>query len=626
MNVRRPPGGGRLFWAVAAFLAVALPLGFFALRSRGVTAVKKIDDTEIEGVNLTYYDFDRNNRKKLEIQCRESQKQGDDRLRMKGVKVTIFDTEKQKDDIQVTAEAGTFSNNFHDFFIQGKARIFSSDFSLFSPNFNLKDRDILTSKERVRFKLENAHGEAASGLRYYINHKVLKLFGCDGVWIREGLPFDFRCRVFWVFKKKNLVILDGDAELAGNHSTLRSGWISMQFTDDFVTLQTTNAVGKSFFHHKANAGLETEQEREITANIIKMQNDPEGRPQLLQAHGQGRVVLIDPASKGQLESDEIEIQLNAETQNLEMVRVLQPGSLSNRGKENVGISADSLQADFDKQGRLSRVHAQGKCRFSTDDFSGSSASLDHDALNSLIQIVGEEASITSKKNTFSSSSFSLNTKLKKLRSDKGIKATLIPGKKSVLLQAKPVFVTSAALETSDKGNVALFKGKVRLFQEEVLLQAEELLFDILGGKMTCRGGADLKFMIDGELVLLHGAAIDVDPQGEKMIIDGEAWLRQGENTLSAQMIELAFNRGEKLENITASGNAAFSRKDLAGKAQLLNWQYAKKTIWFKKSAEITRKGAGTTRGQELRFDMESNRITVTGSDDRSQTTINEERP
>jgi lipopolysaccharide transport protein LptA len=626
MNGRRPPRGRRLFWTVVAFLAVASLLAFFLLRSRGGAGARKIEDPEIEGVDLTYYDFDRNNRKKLEIQCRESQKQGDDRLRMKGVKVTIFDTEKQKDDLHVTAEAGTFSNNFHDFFIQGKARIFSSDFSLFSPSFNLKDRDILTSREKVRFTLETAHGEAASGLCYYINHKVLKLFDCDGVWVRDELPYDFRCRFFWVFKKKNSVILKGDAELAGNHSTLRSGSISMQFTDGFDSLQTTNAIGKSYFHHQANAGLETEQEREISANVIKMQNDAQGRPQLIHANGKARIVLIDPASQGQLESDEIEIQLNAETQNLEMVRVLQPGSLSTRGKENVVIGADSLQAVYDKQGQLSRVRAEGKCQFATDDFTGSAASLDHDAANSLIQIVGDEASITSKKNTFSSSSFSLNTKLKKLGSEKGVKATLVPGKKSILLQARPVFVTSAALETSDKGNASLFKGKVRLFQDQVLLQAEELLFDSLGGKMACRGGADLKFVDEGELVMLHGTAIDVDPEGTKMVIEGQAQLRQGENTLSAQTIELAFNRSEKLENITASGDAAFSRKDLSGKAQRVHWQYAKKTIWFRKSAEITRKGAGTTRGQELRFDMESNRITVTGSDDRSQTTIGKERP
>jgi lipopolysaccharide export system protein LptA len=71
---------------------------------------------------------------------------------------------------------------------------------------------------------------------------------------------------------------------------------------------------------------------------------------------------------------------------------------------------------------------------------------------------------------------------------------------------------------------------------------------------------------------------------------------------------------------------AFSKKDLTGKAQLLHWQYALKTILFKNSAEITRKGSGTTRGQELRFDLDSNEITVSGAADRSETTIRQDRP
>ncbi len=625
MNRRRQRRGSRLFWGGAVILtAVLLLLTFFSLRSQKGSSAKKNISAEIEDVGLKRYDFDRDNRKKLEIQSRESQKKGDDQLLMKGVTATIFDPEKREDDLHVTSAAGTVSNNFYDFFIQGQARIFSSSFSLSSPNFNLKDRDILTSKEKVSFKLKNASGQAADGLRYFISNKVLKLFGCDGVWVRDQLPYDFHCRVFWVFKKKNLMILEGNAEVVGSNSTVRSGWISMQFTEDFATLQTTNAIGNSYFHNQTMADGEPEREREISASTIKMQNDTEGRLQLIQAHGKGRITLSDPTSKGQMESNEIEILLNAETQSLENVRALQRGSLTSRGKENVGISADSMQAFYDKQGRLSRVRAEGNCEFATDDFSGRAAALDHDALHSLIQISGEEVAITCKKNNFSSSSFTLNTKLKKLESDKGVKATLIPDKKSVLLQAKPVFITATAMQTSEKGNVTLFKRKVKLFQDAVELQAGELLFNNTSNKMTCSGGVDLKFMDESEWVLLHGTTIDVDPQGKKIVIAGEARLQQGENSLTAQTIELAFNSRDKLENISASDEAAFNKKDLTSKAQHIRWQYTKKTIWFKKSAEITRKGSGTTRGQELRFDMKSNQITVTGTEDRSQTTIGKE--
>ncbi len=116
------------------------------------------------------------------------------------------------------------------------------------------------------------------------------------------------------------------------------------------------------------------------------------------------------------------------------------------------------------------------------------------------------------------------------------------------------------------------------------------------------------------------------PAASKIVIEGEARLQQGPNTLAARRIELAFGRDDKLENIDAVDQVAFSKGEITGKAQLLHWQYARKTILFRKNAEITRQGAGTTRGQELRFDLDSNEISVSGAGDRSETTIRRERP
>ena len=112
--------------AVALLILVAVI--FYFLRYRKGTTSPKIVNTAIDGVNLTYLDFDKNNQKKLEIKCRESQKQSDDRLLMKKITATIFKTDKLEKDIQVTAESGIVSNNFYNFDIRDHARIFSSDF------------------------------------------------------------------------------------------------------------------------------------------------------------------------------------------------------------------------------------------------------------------------------------------------------------------------------------------------------------------------------------------------------------------------------------------------------------------------------------------------------------------
>lgn len=607
-------------------ILAVLVLLFFFLRPRNGKAARKIVDTEIEGINLTYYDFDKNNQKKLEIKCRESQKKNDDRLLMKGITATIFKTDKLDKDIHITAKAGTASNNFYDFHIHDQARIFSSDFSLSSQSFLLKDLDILSSQESVDFKLKNVSGQARRGLEYFINQKMLKLYDSQGVWIRAGRPYDFRSRVFFVIQKKNLLILEKNAELVGSGATVRSDWISLQFEDDYANLQSAEAIGNSYFRSSAGQESGQEQSREISANLIKMLYDPQGRLQQLQVHGNGLIVLADEAGEGRMQSEAVEISLNAETQTLEKMRTLSRGTLTSQGRDNMTIKADSLGAVYGKDGVLARIQAEGRCEFATDDFSGTAARLDYDASNSRIDIFGKDAAITSKKNVFNSSQFLIQTKLRKLSSEKGVKATLIPEKKNVLLRAKPVFVNASGMEISEKGNVTLFKGKVKLFQEEIELQAGELLFETKSNRISCRGNANLKFLADNEQVVLHGETIVFHADGLKIVLEGEARMQQAENMVSARKIELAFNRNDRLENITAADQVAFNKKNLSGKAQFLNWFYTKKTILFKNSAEITKKEAGTTRGQELLFDLSNNEITVSSADDRSETVIHQDAP
>jgi hypothetical protein len=198
------PGRKKTWFSFLAgvLILTLLVLLFFFLRSRNGKTAKKIVDTEIAGVNLTYYDFDKNNQKKLEIKCRESQKKNDDQLLMKEITATIFKTDKLDKDIHITAKAGIASNNFYNFHIQDQARIFSSDFSLSSQSFLLKDLDILSSQESVDFKLKNVSGRAGRGLEYFINQKMLKLYVSKGVWIREGRPYDFSSGVLMSFKKR----------------------------------------------------------------------------------------------------------------------------------------------------------------------------------------------------------------------------------------------------------------------------------------------------------------------------------------------------------------------------------------------------------------------------------------
>jgi lipopolysaccharide export system protein LptA len=608
--------------AVALLILVAVI--FYFLRYRKGTTSPKIVNTAIDGVNLTYLDFDKNNQKKLEIKCRESQKQSDDRLLMKKITATIFKTDKLEKDIQVTAESGIVSNNFYNFDIRDHARIFSSDFSLSSQSFFLENLELLSSRDGVDFKLQNVSGRAAAGLEYFLNQRTLKLFESKGTLVRNGQSYDFQTQTFWVIKKGNLMILEKNGELVGAGATVRGDWISLQFDQGFANLQSVSNLGSCFFNMVESGENGRSQSKEITANFIRIDYDPDGRLRQITVHGAGKIILIDQKNNGQIASDTIEIFLRSQNQTLEKVKVLTRGTLTSRGQDNVTVSGDSLLALYSQDGVLAEIKAENNCEFSTDDFRGTADSITYDAAHFLIDIAGKDATILSKNNIFNSSSFLIYTKRRQFNSDKGVKATIIPEKKNVLLSSKSLFITATGMEMTDKGNVICFKEKVKLFQDDIELHAGEMLFDNLNNRMSFKDNVDLKFFNENELLVLRGQTIFFNTPERKIVVAGDARLNQAENILSGRQIELSFGLTNQLENVSALDDVTFSKKDLSGKSQLLHWYFNKKIVLFENSAEITREGAGTTKGRELLLNLSSNEIKVSSQEDRAETIINQD--
>ncbi|TFG80926.1 MAG: hypothetical protein E4H23_00850 [Chrysiogenales bacterium] len=601
-------------------------LSVFLLQMKKGGDSAKTVDTEIEGVNLIYLTFNKNNEKKLEVKCLESQKKDDGKLLMKKITATIFKADKLDKDIHISADSGYAKNDFNDFYLQGNALISSPSFTLSSKSFDLKDLDILSTQNEAAFKVRDLAGKAEGGLVYLIKNKYVKMLRPKGVMQRSGRGYRFQAKILRLAEKKNLVLLDQEVQVEGDRSLIRSNRIFLQFNQDFVNLEWSTAYGNCYFQSIEIGKDGRQQSKEITANQIKMLNDPQGRLQKIAIRGNGKISLVDNSNISLIQSGHIEISLNSETQIMETIRALARGTLSTRGQDNLTVSGDSFLATYSSGGMLSEIHAEKKCEFVTEDISGTAARLDYNVANSRIEISGKDTAITSKKNIFNSSQFLIQTKLRNLSSDQGVKATLIPEKKNVLLRAKPVFVTASGMEMSEKGDVTNFKGKVKLFQDDIELQSGELIFETRSNRISCRGNADLKFISDNEKIILHGKTMVFHADELKIVLEGDARLQQAENTLSARKIELVFNRDDQLEKISAADQAAFSKKDLSGKAQFLDWFYPRKLILFKNSAEIIKKNAGTTRGQELTFDLSSNEISVSSAEDRSETVIRQKMP
>ena len=133
-----------------------------------------------------------------------------------------------------------------------------------------------------------ARGRAARGLQYFISQKVLKLFQSQGEWVHDGKPYDFRCRVFWVMRKSRMLVMEKQAVLSGEGTTVRSDWFSLHFDGDFSRLQKAEAIGNSSFRRTAVVDGR-EQGWDISGSLIQMHYDAQGRLHLprQRIHGAG---------------------------------------------------------------------------------------------------------------------------------------------------------------------------------------------------------------------------------------------------------------------------------------------------------------------------------------------------
>lgn len=402
--------------------------------------------------------------------------------------------------------------------------------------------------------------------------------------------------------------------------------MSLQFDRDFEHLQSMSNFGNCFFTMTEKAAQGPAPRREISAELIRMDYDPDGRLRQVTVHGDGKISLRDQKNSGQLVSEITHIFLRGETQTLEKVQTLTRGTLACRGRDNVTVSGDTLTAFYSPDGLLVEIKAQKNCEFSAEGFQGTAPAFNYDAALFLVDITGRDATMVSNKNSFISSHFQIHSRQRQLNAEKGVKATIMPRGKNVLLSSKPLFITAGAMELTDRGNVIRFRDKVKLFQDDIELHAGDMVLDNPNNRMSFSGGADLKFINDNELLVLRGQVIFFNAAERKIIITGNASLNQAENILGGRQIELAFDRANLLDTIVARDNVTFRKEDLSGKSGLLHWYFNKKTVLFKNSAQITRKNGGTTKGKELLLNLISKEIKVSSQDDRAETIITQGQP
>jgi lipopolysaccharide export system protein LptA len=612
--------------AVAALLLLAglAARGLFTPRPRAAGGTAVADDRDI-----SYLAFNEENKKSIEIRCRETIASGENEVQLKGISGVIFKRGRMNQDIRFFSERGIAKDDFNHFQILGRARIVSDEFTVSAESFLMTHQQTLVANGPTVFSGKSVSGRAAEGIEFRFDLDEYKFFAVAGTVARDGRAFAFASRMLWMFKAQDRLELKGQSRLSGADSTVSGDEIIMRFADGLSDLRSYVSLGNSRLRsQRAIAGAAPGQNEvmEIAARSIESLFAAGGGLERLMVFDQGQLQVAGPGGRCELSGDNIDCLMFPDRQTLREVFVRTPGKIRSRGAQDLEFSAGQIGLAYGETGELQRLHGEDGVRFSLGDFRGSAPELTLDAPKRALFLSGAGAEIRSGGHLFAGPAFVIDTRKNQLSAPKGVQATLALGKGNVLFRPAPVYLVADEVRASDRGRDIAFKGKARLFQDETKLEAAEIRLHTGRKQVVAQGRVRLQFADQKSSIVLQGGTVSFDSGQRRIVTQGDGQLEQGDNVLKAGTITLALAADDRLQTIAAQGDVVFANERISGRSTLLDWAFAQNVMVFKGDAQIGRKNSGTTRGQELRFDMASGEIAVSGADDRSETTIRPDRP
>ena len=310
----------------------------------------------------------------MELKCNEATKQPDDKLEMKGIEGVIFKKGRMKKDIQVFGKNGYVANDAHDFYIENNARIVSEDFTIRSPNFFLKDQAIMKTGKKVNYEAKDLKGVAKKGMEYYLKLNVLKFFKTRGHYKRDDRNFSFKTDILWVIDKDKLMIMEKKAVIREAESILRSGWISIKFTDEYDHIKKASSRKNSYLYIEEG---EKKEIKEIKSDIITSFYNEQGKLTQITIIQNGEILLKSENNHTMIASDLIEMRFNAASGKITDIGIPSRGQIENKGKTEFRIIADKIKADYNEEGELVFCKGTGNSEFIIDEYRGGGEALSY---------------------------------------------------------------------------------------------------------------------------------------------------------------------------------------------------------------------------------------------------------
>ncbi len=572
---------------------------------------------EADGEGMVHEIFDDESRKIIELKAAQAKKSGEDRTDMKVVRGLILKKNRLNKDVQIYGDEGYTENNYYNFYVEKNARLKSEDFDIKSHNFFLKDRAILTSKEKVIYETKELKGVAKKGMEFHINNNVLRFYNTRGHYKKDNRDFAFKTDSLWVIDKQNQVIMEKHVVIREQKSILRSGWLSMEFSEEFKHIKKASSLRDSYLYMEDRESLES---KEIKAGSITSFYDETGKLEFVSVVRNAEVMLKDQDNHTMITADALEMTLNPDSGSISKVVIPVPGQVESTGKAKFRIIADQMKADYDDQAMMEKCHAEGNCDFIIDEYSGYADDLVYNIKTDTILLDGQKTRLATQNNTFDSKTFKVNTKEKTLTSAGDIKSTIQLKEGGVLFKEHPIFVNAKKLSLFEKDNRVIYEQKVSLLQDDIGLSANRL--EIANNDdIELSGSVSLSFKSGDKEVRLKGDRCTFNSKEKAIELMDNAGINSDDNVLTSDRLLIRFNDKNELSEIVGEGGIDFTKEDLSGTAGKVTWSFQDDTMTFEQNPQVVKKKGATTYGEVLKINLNNSIITILSRDGSRTETI-----
>lgn len=601
---------------------ILVTLGYVFSGIKGKSRLDYQVNERADGEGMSFSSFNDDNRKALEIKCAESSARSEQKVDMKKIEGLIFRKGKMKKDIKVFGDRGSVDVlDYQTFFVEKNARLVSEDFTILSDNFTLKDKAELSSAAQVRYKTSTLDGTANAGMGLYLKVNTLKFYNTRGTYKRNNRVFDYHTDIMWIIEQEQLMVLEKNAVIRDKHSLMKSDWISVKFDKDMKKVLESSSQKNSYLYIE---DPEKNEVKEIKSENIRSLYDKNGRMTRVMVMQNAEVLLRDADNQTLIASDIIDMNFDPDTGKPKDLKIPHRGRIENTGKTLFKVVADTITILYDQNGELSYCEGRGNVDYIIEKYKGTTNTIQYDIKKSMVTLLGEETEMLGSQNSFHSETFNVNTKFRILSTTKGVRSIVRFEKENALFSLEPIFINSGEVTVFEKENRFTYKKQVNLNQGDTVLTTQSL--EIQGeDSVIAKGSTTLSFKKEDSDIALKGKEVLFNTLEKRILVKGNAIIKSGETLLRAAEIVIRFNDKGEIYLITGEKNVNFTKNDLSGYSERVNWDFKKEEMVLIGSPYIDRRSStgdgGTTRGKQLMIDLKTDKITIlSGDTNRTETT------